>query len=144
MSKPKDYNVETIVGENIVNEPLTEYGLIATARQGISKSGLVSLAHQAGLSVKELSEYLSITERTIQRLGGALRFKPDVSERILMIAQLYANGFELFEDEDKFRTWMSTSSIALGGITPISLMDTAFGINILNNELLKIAHGVTA
>lgn len=144
MHKSKKYNIDTIIGPNIVNEPLNEYSLIATARQGVAKIGLMNLANQAGLSIKELSSYLSITERTIQRLGDTLRFKSDVSERILMIAQLYANGFEIFGEKDRFRAWMNTPNIALGRITPISLMDTALGINILNKELLKIAHGITA
>jgi len=144
MNNYKKYSVDSIIGPDIISEPVGAYGLISAARQGISKSGLINLSKQSGLSIKSLSRFLSVTERTIQRLDDTLRFKPDVSERILMIAQLYANGFEVFGDKDKFRTWMGTYNISLGNVTPISLMDTAIGINILNNELQKIAHGITA
>ncbi|NEN24917.1 DUF2384 domain-containing protein, partial [Cryomorpha ignava] len=40
--------------------------------------------------------------------------------------------------------WLDSNIVALGGIKPKTLLDSSFGISILNQELIRIEHGVLA
>jgi len=46
-------------------------------------------------------------------------------------------GIEVFEDKEKFRNWLCTPSIALGGAMPISYdWETIYG------QLVRIEYGI--
>ena len=44
----------------------------------------------------------------------------------------------------KFEIWLNTLNVALGGIKPKDVLDSAFGIEWLMDELGRIEHGVLA
>lgn len=53
-------------------------------------------------------------------------------------------GEDVFGDKDVFQAWLHDKSIPLGNFTPISLLDTSFGIVMVKEELGRIQHGVFA
>ena len=57
---------------------------------------------------------------------------------------LFQKGIEVFGNASKFITWIDSKNIALGGIKPKNLLDNAFGINLIKDELIKIEHGILA
>ena len=59
----------------------------------------------------------------------------------MQLAILYAEGFDLF-CEEKFRDWMESSILALGGRKPFELINTSVGIRMLRDILGRIEHGV--
>jgi putative toxin-antitoxin system antitoxin component (TIGR02293 family) len=69
-------------------------------------------------------------------------FDPPQSEKIIEIAILFNKGREVFGDETKFNRWLETENIALGKIAPKDLLDSTFGISLLNDELGRIEHGI--
>ena len=88
---------------------------------------------------------MHLSERSMQRYKAEKKtFDPIHSEKILEIAFLYQRGVEVFGHSENFHTWLNTKSVALGGVPPQELMDTTFGINLLNDELTRIEHGVLA
>ncbi|MEL6578241.1 MAG: antitoxin Xre-like helix-turn-helix domain-containing protein, partial [Cyanobacteria bacterium J06621_12] len=52
---------------NLRQEVKTPFDLMDLARQGLYRSALDSLAQLLALSVKDLVQYLHISERTLQR-----------------------------------------------------------------------------
>jgi putative toxin-antitoxin system antitoxin component (TIGR02293 family) len=96
-------------------------------------------------NVSEWAQFLHISERTIQRLSKENRsFDMHQSERIIQIMILHHLGVEVFGSSEKFNTWMRTENPALGKIMPKQLLDSAFGIDMVKDELLRIEHGVLA
>ncbi len=71
-------------------------------------------------------------------------FKSQQSERILEIKQLYGKGVEVFGDRDGFDQWLIIENLPLGRIRPIDLLDTAVGIQMVMDELVRIEHGILA
>ena len=71
-------------------------------------------------------------------------FEPIHSERILEIAKLQKRGIDIFGSLENFDQWMNSKIIALGVIKPKELLDSLFGISILNDEFTRIEHGVLA
>ena len=125
-------------------EVRTRMDLIDLSRKGVSKASLLHLAKFMGLPVRKMAVLLPVTERTIQRYAPKERFDRVVSEYILHIAEVVARGMEVFEDTDRFMTWIDQPSTALGGHSPKSLLSSRFGIDMVLDELTRIEHGVAA
>jgi putative toxin-antitoxin system antitoxin component (TIGR02293 family) len=119
--------------------------LIHFARTGLSYAHFQQLSRNTPFSMKEWSEILHLSERTIQRYKkDGLAFESLQSERILEIALLQRKGIEVFGSAEGFFTWLKSVNVALGGITPRELLDNSFGIGLLKDELLRIEHGILA
>lgn len=119
--------------------------LIRLTRKGVEYSLFNSIVSTTPYSTKDWSSFLHLTERTLQRYKKEERpFEQPYSERILEIAQLQKRGTEVFGDAEYFNQWLDSNIVALGGIKPKSLLDSSFGISILNQELTRIEHGVLA
>lgn len=121
------------------------FELLKIARQGLSYEDFLKIMEFSGFSVKEWAIYVQLNERTLQRYKAENRpFEQIYSERILGIARLLQKGATLFGDMVVFEKWLSTENVALGKMMPKQLLDSTFGISILEDELTKIEHGVFA
>jgi putative toxin-antitoxin system antitoxin component (TIGR02293 family) len=119
--------------------------LMHYARTGLSYGHFQQLSVKTPFTLKEWSEILHISERTLQRYKkDCLVFESLQSERILEIALLQRKGIEVFGDAGKFFTWLNTVNVSLGNITPRDLLDNSFGIGLLKDELFRIEHGILA
>ncbi|RVU01927.1 DUF2384 domain-containing protein [Mucilaginibacter limnophilus] len=135
MSEPKPYKFP---GDD-------EFDLTNMVREGVAFPYLSKLSAFIHFTIEEWAAYLHLSERTLQRYKKDKKaFDPIHSERIVQIELLYKKGIDVFGDADNFHTWMETKSIALGGVTPKELLDTAFGINMVKDELTRIEYGVLA
>jgi putative toxin-antitoxin system antitoxin component (TIGR02293 family) len=119
--------------------------LIELIREGVDYQLFERFSVEAPFSLAEWAAYLHLSERTIQRYKKEQSaFESSPSERILEIILLFNQGEKVFGQKEKFNTWLTTRSIALGNVKPKELLDSSFGINLLKDELIKIEHGVLA
>jgi putative toxin-antitoxin system antitoxin component (TIGR02293 family) len=117
---------------------------ISIARQGLPRKAIDHLKQNTGLSYSFLAECLHINLRTLQRYEPEQLLSQTLSERALMIADVYAKGYDVFEDKDAFQHWMKTSVPALSNQEPQHLLPSTYGINLLLMELGRIEHGIFA
>lgn len=122
-------------------DPL-ESDLIPLIRKGLAKKNLEKLMHSTGLDLSAMSGILHVSTRTLHRYTGESILNPDISERLLEIARLYARGQEVFGDLDSFKGWIQEPVPALGYKKPLEYLDTSIGIRLLQDELGRIEHGV--
>lgn len=66
----------------------------------------------------------------------------ELSEQILQMTEVVAKGSRVFEDRDRFLTWMNHPNKALNNKTPMSLLSSKFGTDMVLDELGRIEHGV--
>jgi len=123
---------------------ISEKDFLIGARKGIKKSTLLSIAHESGLTLKELSSYLRISTRSIQGKEPSQLIDPSTSERALYIAKLFNAGVDVFGSRDKFHSWLKTANLAMGGEKPFSYLDTFSGMQFVLDELNAIEYGFTA
>lgn len=116
--------------------------LVELSNKGVTKDALSHLAKYFSYSVKQMAQLLPVTERTIQRYTSEKLFNRIVSEQILQIAEVAAKGSEVFEGRDKFLAWMNHPNKALNNKTPMSLLKSKFGTDLVLDELGRIEHGV--
>jgi putative toxin-antitoxin system antitoxin component (TIGR02293 family) len=133
-----------LLGDHNVPRKIIEsrMDLIELGDKGVTKDALVHLARYLDISLGQMAELLSITERTIQRYTMEKSFNRILSEQILQIAEVAARGTEVFGDKDKFLLWLKQPNRALGNKTPINLLGSRFGAEMILDELGRMEYGV--
>lgn len=63
------------------------------------------------------------------------------SEKLLKLFALYNQGREVFGSLDAFSHWLAAPAYGIGNQVPQELMDTMTGIDLISDELYRIAHG---
>ncbi len=122
----------------------TDYDVLQLARHGFSKRILLSMAKKISLSLQELALIMHISDRTLQRYDDDAIIKTEYAEKAVELARLYTRGQEVFGSLDKFKTWMKTPLYVFKNETPVSLLDTSTGFNMVFKELGRIEHGIFA
>lgn len=110
-------------------------------RRGLARDSLERLAGFLDISMHRISGLLPVTWRTVQRHPPGKRFGQAVSEHILQMAVVAAMGHRVFGEREKFLKWMDLPSSALAGASPVSLLDSRFGMGMVLDELARIMHG---
>lgn len=116
--------------------------LIELSNEGVTKNALVHLAKYFSCSVTQMAQLLPVTGRTIQRYTPQKPFSRIVSEQILQIAEVAAKGSEVLAGRENFLAWMNHPNKALNNKTPMSLLNSKFGADMIMDELGRIEHGV--
>ena len=144
----KKRNIMLTVTERLTYNNIEEksiYEFIAISREGIRYATFDRMVKNSPFSLNEWANFLHISERTLLRYKTDKKLFDSVqSEKILQITMLIKRGTEIFETLETFSKWLSLENVALGGINPKSLLDTSFGISLINDELTRIEHGVFA
>lgn len=122
----------------------TDYDILQLTRHGLQKRVLLGLAKKISLTLQELSNIMHISERTFQRYEDSDIVKPEYSEKAVELARLYTRGEEVFGSMDNFKIWMKTPSAVFNSESPIALLDTSFGFDMVFTELGRIEHGIFA
>jgi putative toxin-antitoxin system antitoxin component (TIGR02293 family) len=121
---------------------MTPLEKVALANEKISKKELEELKKATGLDYSTLSKILSVARATLINKKGAAKFDEAQSERIVALADIYAYGFDVFEDEEKFNHWIAEPNKALAGQKPLELLNTQFGREEVKRLIGRIDYGV--
>ena len=114
---------------------------VIMSREGISMKALNKIQDYTSLTNKELSNILPISERQLARYKEDQILKKSIASHLIQLVELFENVYDLF-GEEKFRKWIRTKIIAIGNNTPIELMDTPIGMQIVEDLIVRIEHGV--
>jgi putative toxin-antitoxin system antitoxin component (TIGR02293 family) len=117
---------------------------IEIVRQGLPANAIDALARAAQLTQAELSETLAIPERTLIRRKKEGTLSTEESAKLLRVARVLHRAIEVFEDHAAALDWLKSPNTALGGVTPLSLLDTDLGGEAVFDTLGRIEHGVFA
>lgn len=86
-------------------------------------------------AIMELSTFKNLPDDTIE-------LSPEASDCLLRIARVYAEALELFADKADVAQWLTTESLTLGDQTPLELLDTTVGFELVSHELKRIQYGI--
>ena len=121
------------------------FSLISRAQRGIDYKEFKRIVELTPFSLNEWSGFLNLTQRTIQRYRRERKiFRKESAEKILMMVGLYQKGIEVFGSSQKFVNWLDANNISLGSKKPKDFLKTSQGIELINDELLRIEYGVLA
>lgn len=123
---------------------MTDFDMLRLTRNGLQKSLLLSFAKRISLTIQEFADIMHISERTLQRYDDDAIIKSEYAEKAVELARLYTRGEEVFGSLDKFKTWMKTPLHVFKDETPVSLLDSSVGFDMVFKELGRIEHGIFA
>jgi len=116
--------------------------LIKIVRSGLPYAALESVLDLLGLPVDAVAASLSLPQRTLARRKKQQRLSAEESDRLLRLARVAAIAVGVFGDPQKASAWLQKPNRALGGVTPLSLLDTDAGVRQVERVLGRIEHGV--
>ena len=129
------------INNQAVRTPLDLLGLF---QAGLFAKTIGMLEKNLSVKPKDMARLLSVSPRTIDRyrVDSKKKLSPAISERVIKIAMVKDRSEDVFEDPKAATAWLKSESVALGGKTPLELMEFDLGIDLVMKELIRIEHGV--
>lgn len=118
------------------------YQMIEVIRKGLDKRTIYHLAELLGITIDQICDLVHISARTLQRKDESESLGPLVSERALDLANVLVQGVNALGSLKAMQSWLIAIRPALGGSTPLSLLDTSLGCELVSDVLGRIEHGV--
>lgn len=117
--------------------------LVHVSREGLSYGKFLLAVEAFDFSKQELAHLLHISERTLDRIHkDKKRLSTPQTERILEVSILFEKGWDFFGSKTGFRKWLSIPNYAFDNQTPLSMLDTKYGIQSVSVLLERFAQGI--
>lgn len=137
--------VNLLGGERVLHAiPRVMMDWIPLVRHGLPSAAVDAVLSQTRLTQTELARALAIPERTLARRKREGALSPEESAKLLRLVRVLERAAMVFDDADDALSWLRSPNAALGGVTPLSLMDTELGADGVLDTLGRIEHGVFA
>lgn len=145
LPRPLISAVALLGGESVLHaRPRSVRDWIPLVRQGLPAASIDSVVRLTRIAQAELAKALAIPERTLARRKREGVFSPEESAKLVRFARVVERAEEVFEDTPSALGWLKAENPALGGVTPLSLLDTDIGADTVLDTLGRIEHGVFA
>ncbi len=118
------------------------FALVMEARTGVPAKAAFAVANLLQISLDELAELLHTTTKTLRTYRDAnKRLAPAASEQVLKLLALARQGSEVFGEAAAFRRWLGKPAFGLDNQAPLALLQTSGGIDLVAEEVSRIAYG---
>jgi putative toxin-antitoxin system antitoxin component (TIGR02293 family) len=115
--------------------------LVSLVREGLPWTLYQGVMTDLGFTDQMAAGVLHIPLRTLTRRKGG-RLDPQESERVMRLVRLRAKTEDVLGTRAKATLWLESPNRALGGATPLSLLDTDIGTQAAEDVLTRIEYGV--
>lgn len=116
---------------------------IELIRRGLPYAVAEVVSNRVDMPLSYVLEMLDIPQTTYnKKKRNHELMKGKESETVMELTELLDFGLEVFNrEEEKFQRWLKKINIALGNVTPISLLDSFTGIKEVRNALSRMEYG---
>jgi putative toxin-antitoxin system antitoxin component (TIGR02293 family) len=116
--------------------------LLNTSKKGLDAKSALDFLSLSGFTQDEFQETFKTTVKTIQNhVNKDLKLDASLSEKLLKSFALFDTGIEIFGSGQAFHQWLNTPAYGLGNMLPFDMMDTITGIQLIEEELIRIQFG---
>lgn len=124
---------------------IDDISLLTSSKKGLNAKAALDFLALSGFSYDEFQETFKTTVKTIQNhISKQLTLDAALSEKLLKSFALFAKGAEIFGSAKRFRQWLNAPAYGLGNQLPFDLMDTITGLQLIEEELVRIEFGALA
>lgn len=114
----------------------------AITQHGVAGETFRAVRERLKLTIADASHILGAGERTIIRKEQQhAPLSATESDRAYRIARIADLAIELIGDEGRATAWLRTPSAYFGGETPVAMLDTEVGTDLVVESLYGIAYG---
>lgn len=111
------------------------------ARQGVTGEVIRYITEQ-GIVLEDIARVMGVNAKTVRNYQrNNVHLSPQQSEQLIKFDQLLARGSHVFGSLEAFNRWLHKSAYGLDGEQPIDLLVTSEGINLVSDEVERIANG---
>jgi putative toxin-antitoxin system antitoxin component (TIGR02293 family) len=119
--------------------------IIKHMRSGSFTGVVRDIAGRFDISEQQLSSLLDLSIPDCASPGSAVRdLSPSDRDRLYRAEKIWERALEIFAGENPARHWLVQPNRSLGGETPLSLLDTEPGFQLVLDTLAKIEFGIVA
>ena len=130
---------QSVIG---VSRSLTPMQVIETSRLGLPGSETNRVAGLLAITDKDMARLLNQSPATFHRQAKIGRLDAATSERLLLLARLGNYGAAVFQDRGKFTRWLRRPLRLLNDYSPLDLLDSPTGVQLVEDILGRIEAGV--
>ena len=132
-------NTELLGFQAVVGD---SFSLVMAAREGVFARLVFEVAELLQLHINQIADILHTTTKTLQNYRQSKKkLGPAHSEQTLKLLALQLKGKEVFGAADAFKRWLEKPAYGLDGQVPLALLETSGGIDLVMEELERIAFG---
>ena len=118
---------------------------VSMSRAGLPATAVDTLAERLGLSRAKFVQALQLKSSTIERrLSTRQALSPAETDKLYRVEKVLARAAEVLEDEAAATAWIQRDIRSLGGVSPLSLLDTEAGVDLVMDTLARIEYGIAA
>ena len=125
---------------DMLSMPVSER--IKIVREGMPWSTVHVFFDSAKITNKDAAQHLSIAERTFARRQKEGHFSPEESNKLYRMMRIFVESSKVFGGIEGARRWLNKPNRSMDGKSPISLLDTDIGAELVLDTLGRIEHGV--
>jgi putative toxin-antitoxin system antitoxin component (TIGR02293 family) len=119
-----------------------DISLLNNSKKGLNAKAALDFLSLSGFTQDEFQETFKTTVKTIQNhVTKDLTLDAALSEKLLKSFALFDKGVEIFGSAKSFHQWLGAPAYGLGNQLPFDLMDTITGIQLIEEELIRIEFG---
>src|SRR5690554_6941483 len=119
-----------------------DFQVVYQVGRGIHVDRFDQLLQKSGLQKQVLAALLGLDPRTIDNYRKQGRnFAALEGELLLKLDSLFDLGADTFESREAFRGWLYLPAFALNQKKPMDFLNTSTGVDLVEQALLRIAHG---
>ena len=133
--------VRTLGGPRLVPAK-TAAELRAVLRAGLPYGSLAAVSTGFSIDGSTLVAILHIPQRTLARRKKERRLTAEESDRLFRLGRVATLAQETLGSRASATAWLHAANRALGGVAPLSELDTDLGAEQVEAVLLRLAHGV--
>jgi putative toxin-antitoxin system antitoxin component (TIGR02293 family) len=112
-------------------------------RGTLGGSVIPDVANRVGVSQERLFKELRLPCSTKKaRITRNTALSAIEQDRLYRVDKVLARAQAVFEDDGASRKWITRENRALGGVSPLSLLDTEAGYELVLDTLGRIAYGI--
>lgn len=121
---------------------LNSIEIVELVDKGLTKGNFKTFCKTSGCDPLLAAKVISVNRANLVTKKFNARLNNKVSEKLLMLAEVFALGKATLEKWQSVNDWMSTPIPTLASKRPIELMTNTFGFSLVKEELLRIEHGL--
>lgn len=126
----------------VITKGFSREMITRTARVGVSTREIKKVSETFNVSASEIARVLGVNEKTVRNYQRQeARLSPQQGEQLLKYKQLRERGTEVFGAKEAFDRWLHKPAYGLDGEMPVDLLVTSEGINLVYDEVERIANG---
>lgn len=133
--------VNDLIGHyNILNK--SQKNIVQKSLEGLNSSAVEDFISISDSSVHFVSDVLDITTKTLHKyLKENTKLTRTQSEKILKLIKLYEVGLEVFGNIKAFNEWLDKPAYGLNNLVPRKIIMLSTGIDLVQDDLMRIAYG---